>query len=259
MLRTLPIAATALTAATVLTAGIGLTAAPALADEAVTYEVNGAAYEGYLAMPEGAPSGLVLVIHDWDGLGDYERRRADMLAELGYAAFAADLYGAGNRPQETAAKKAATAELYADREVMRARILAGLATARERAGDLQAVVMGYCFGGAATLELARSGAAEDVVAYTSFHGGLATPEGQSWEGVDAFVLVAHGGADAAISLDDVAQLAREMEAAETPYEIQIYSGAPHAFTVFGSERYREGADEQSWTAFTVLLSERLDR
>jgi len=180
-----------------------------------------------------------------------------MLAELGYAAFAADLYGAGNRPESIDARKAETAALYEDRDAMRARILGGLATARERVGDLPAVVMGYCFGGAATLELARSGAAEDVVAYTSFHGGLATPEGQSWEGVDAFVLVAHGGADSSISLDDVAQLGRELEAAGTPYEIQIYSGAPHAFTVFGSERYQERADEQSWAAFTDLVAERI--
>jgi len=242
---------------TLLTAAVALTAAPALAGEAVTYEVDGAAYEGYLATPDGEPTGLVLVIHDWDGLGAYEERRADMLAELGYAAFAADLYGAGNRPESIDARKAETAALYEDRDAMRARILGGLATARERVGDLPAVVMGYCFGGAATLELARSGAAEDVVAYTSFHGGLATPEGQSWEGVDAFVLVAHGGADSSISLDDVAQLGRELEAAGTPYEIQIYSGAPHAFTVFGSERYQERADEQSWAAFTDLVAERI--
>jgi dienelactone hydrolase len=242
---------------TLLTAAVVVATAPALAGETVTYEVNGEAYEGYLAMPAGEPAGLVFVIHDWDGLGSYEERRADMLAELGYAAFAADLYGAGNRPQETAAKKAETAALYDDREAMRARILGGLATARERVGDLPAVVMGYCFGGAATLELARSGAAEDVVAYTTFHGGLSTPEGQSWDGVDAFVLVAHGGADSSITFDDVAQLGRELEAAGTPYEIQIYSGAPHAFTVFGSERYRARADEESWQAFTDLLNDRL--
>ncbi|MFP4126827.1 MAG: dienelactone hydrolase family protein [Alphaproteobacteria bacterium] len=242
---------------TLLTATIALAASPALAGETVSYEVDGAAYDGYLALPEGEPRGLVLVIHDWDGLGDYEQRRADMLAELGYAAFAADLYGAGNRPESIDARKAETAKLYDDREAMRARILGGLATARERVGERPAVVMGYCFGGAATLELARSGAAEDVVAYTSFHGELATPEDQSWEGVDAFVLVAHGGADSMISLDDVARLGGELEAAGTPYEIQIYSGAPHAFTVFESDRYRERADRESWQAFTDLLAEHL--
>jgi len=241
---------------TLLTATVALGAAPALAGEAVTYDVDGAAYEGYLAMPEGDPAGLVLVIHDWDGLGDYERRRADMLAELGYAAFAADLYGAGNRPESIDARKAETAKLYEDRDAMRARILGGLETARAEGADLPAVVMGYCFGGAAVLELARSQEAEDVVAYSTFHGGLATPEGQSWDGVDDFVLVAHGGADSSISLDDVAQLGRELEEAGTPYEIQIYSGAPHAFTVFGSDSYRERADDQSWAAFTDLLAER---
>ncbi len=237
-------------------AAVILAATSALAGESVTYDVAGTTYEGYLAMPEGEAAGLVLVVHDWDGLGDYERRRADMLAERGYAAFAADLYGAGNRPETIDARKAETAKLYEDREAMRARILGALATARASV-DLPAVVMGYCFGGAATLELARSQEAQDVVAYTSFHGGLATPAGQSWAGVDDFILVAHGGADSSISLEDVARLGGELEAAGTPYEIQIYSGAPHAFTVFGSERYRERADEQSWQAFTNLLEERL--
>lgn len=241
-----------------LAAGVALLTLPALAGETVTYDVDGTTYEGYLAAPEGEPKGLVLVIHDWDGLGDYEVRRADMLAELGYVAFAADLYGAGNRPESVEARKEETGKLYADREAMRARILGGLATARERF-DLPVVVMGYCFGGAATLELARSGAAGDVVGYASFHGGLTTPEGQSWAGVEDFVLVLHGGADSAISLDDVAQLGRELEAAETPYEIQIYSGAPHAFTVFGSDRYRERADQESWKALTELLETQLGR
>ncbi len=241
-----------------LTAAAALAATPALAGETIDYDVAGAPYSGYLAVPAaGEPRGLVLIIHDWDGLGDYERRRADMLAELGYAAFAADLYGTGNRPEALDAKRAASGALYADREAMRARILGGLATARERV-DLPAVVMGYCFGGTATLEIARSRAADDVLAYTSFHGGLATPDGQSWDGVEDFVLILHGGADQAVPLAELMDVTAELEAADTPYEVQIYSGAPHAFTVFGSERYRERADRESWEAFTDLLADRFE-
>jgi dienelactone hydrolase len=231
-------------------------ATSAWAGERITYDVDGANFEGYHAPADGEAKGLVLIIHDWDGLTDYEVERADMLAALGYDAFAVDLYGKGNRPVETQAKKAETAKLYQDRETMRARILAGLAKARELGGG-QAVVMGYCFGGAATLELARSGQAENVAGYATFHGGLSTPEGQSYSSDTPPILIAHGGADSSISMDDVAQLSRELEAANVIYEIEVYSGAPHAFTVFGSDRYQERADQKSWAAFKTLLEQTL--
>jgi dienelactone hydrolase len=117
--------------------------------------------------------------------------------------------------------------------------------------------MGYCFGGAATLELARSGKASDIAGYASFHGGLKTPAGQSYAADTAPILVAHGGADTAITMDQVADLAVELEAAGVTYEIEIYSGAPHAFTVFGSSRYREVADRKSWDAFSEFLETNL--
>mgnify|MGYP000217447943 FL=1 len=225
------------------------------AGQDVTYDVGDEAFEGYHAAAQGEARGSVLVIHDWDGLDDYERQRADMLAEQGYDAFAVDLYGQGNRPVETQAKKAATARLYDDRERMRRLTLASLAEARARGAATPTVVMGYCFGGAVVLELARAGEAQDVAGYASFHGGLATPEGQSYASDTAPILIAHGGADQSISLEDVATLGEELEAANATYEIQIYSGAPHAFTVFGSDRYQQRADEKSWAAFQDLLDE----
>ncbi len=239
-----------------LAAALVLLASPAAA-ETVRYTIGEAEYEGYLALPEGEAGGLVVLIHDWDGIDAYEERRADMLAELGYAAFAVDLFGAGNRPATLDARRAATGALYADRDEMRARIEGGLAVARERA-DLPAVVMGYCFGGAAALEQGRAGAAENIVGIASFHGGVATPEGQSWEGIATPVLILHGGADRNPDLDAVMTLATELEASATPYEIAIYAGAPHGFTVFDSDRYRERADRRSWEAFTAFLDEVFD-
>ena len=224
----------------------------AQAGQTVDYKVGGAAYEGYSAKAQGASKGLVLIIHDWDGLTDYEQQRADMLAAMGYDAFAVDLYGKGNRPVETGAKKAETGKLYNDREKMRGLILGGLAEAR-KISNRPAVVMGYCFGGAATLELARSGKADRIAGYATFHGGLATPEGQGYAKSTPPLLIAHGGADTSITMDHVAALSKELEAAGVPYEIQVYSGAPHAFTVFGSDRYRKRADEQSWAAFREFL------
>jgi dienelactone hydrolase len=228
----------------------------AQAGEKISYEVDGGTYEGYFAKAAGASKGLVLIIHDWDGLTDYEQKRADMLAELGYDAFAADLYGKGNRPADIAARKAETAKLYNDREKMRGLILAGLNEARQRGGG-DTVVMGYCFGGAAVLELARSGKAENVKGYATFHGGLATPPGQDYQADTAPILIAHGGADASISMQDVASLSEQLEQAKVPYEIQVYSGAPHAFTVFGSDRYREVPDQNSWDAFKAFQNTHL--
>ena len=119
------------------------------------------------------------------------------------------------------------------------------------------VVAGYCFGGAVTLELARSGKAGNIAGYATFHGGLATPEGQSYIENKSPIFVAHGGADKSVKMSDVAALAGELESNNIPYEIEVYSGAPHAFTVFGSKRYHEAADKKSWAAFGDFLNETL--
>lgn len=227
----------------------------AQAGQALDYAVGEETFTGYFAPAAGESRGTVLIVHDWDGLTDYERRRADMLAEQGFDAFALDLYGKDNRPVDTAARKAETARLYADRPRMRALTLAGLAEARARGASRPTVVMGYCFGGAVVLELARSGEAEGVHGYATFHGGLATPEGQGYAPDTPPILIAHGGADGAVPLEDVIALSRELEAAGVPYEIEVYSGAPHAFSVFDTARYQARADEKSWAAFQALLDE----
>ena len=236
--------------------GAALLPAAASAGESVVYTVEGGNYEGYSAPAKGASKGLVLIIHDWDGLTGYEEKRAEMLADMGYDAFAVDLYGQGNRPVETGAKKAETGKLYNDREKMRGLILGGLAAARKMS-SAPTVGMGYCFGGAAVLELARSGKADNVAGYATFHGGLATPPGQSYPADTPPLLIAHGGADSAITMDDVAALSKELEKDGLTYEIQVYSGAPHAFTVFGSGSYREVADQESWAAFQDFLADNL--
>jgi len=140
---------------------------------------------------------------------------------------------------------------------MRRLILAGLSEARKSFKG-KAVIMGYCFGGAAVLELARSGKATDISGYATFHGGLKTPESQTYVKSTPPILVAHGGADKAIPMGQVAQLSKELEAAGVMYKMQIYSGAPHAFTVFGSPRYRKVADTQSWAAFGNFLKTNLN-
>lgn len=221
----------------------------------VVYEVGDEAFEGYYAPASGEARGTILIVHDWNGLDDYERQRADMLAELGFDAFAVDLFGQGNRPESLEARQEATRALYSDRERMRELTLAGLDEAREQGAAESVVIMGYCFGGAVALELARSGEVDAAAGYTSFHGGVATPEGQEWPEETPPLLIAHGGADTSVTMDDIRALVEELEAIEATYEVQVYSGAPHGFTVFGDERYQKRADEKSWTAFLALLEE----
>ena len=222
----------------------------------VSYEVKGEPYEGYFISPS-ANAPLILLIHDWDGLTDYEVKRANMLAEMGYAVFAADLFGAGVRPTEVEAKGQHTGELYKDRDKMRGLLQAALETARSRGGNVHnAVAMGYCFGGAAVLEFARSGA--DLKGFVTFHGGLSTPAGQDYSKTKGKLLILHGTADKNITMDQFAKLAVELEEKGIPHEMITYGGAPHAFTVFGEDRYREDADTKSWKRFTEFLTETLN-
>ena len=241
---------------TILTVAFILsTAVVAMAGDFVDYSVNGEAYEGYYTSPAtGAP--LVILLHDWDGLTDYEVKRAEMLSDMGYAVFAADLFGKGVRPTEVVDKKQHTGELYKDRVKMRALIQGAVDTAREKGANTgNAVTMGYCFGGAAVLEYARSGAA--MKGHVTFHGGLSTPEGQDYSFTKGKVLVMHGTADTNITMDDFAQLAKELELHGVDHEMITYGGAPHAFTVFDSNRYRQDADRKSWIRFTQFLDETL--
>ena len=221
--------------------------------KALTYSVNGQDYEGYfVSAGEGSP--LVLLIHDWDGLTDYEVKRAQMLKDLGYSVFAADLFGKGVRPTEVVDKRQHTGELYKDRAKMRALMEGAIETAaKQGATTSNAVAMGYCFGGAAVLELARSGT--DLKGFATFHGGLSTPEEQNYKSVAGPVLVMHGTADSAIPMTQFADLAARLESDGAEHEMVTYSGAPHAFTVFGSERYQERADKKSWKHFVDFLAE----
>lgn len=211
------------------------------------YVLNGQSYEGYFVSAK-ADAPLVLLVHDWDGLTEYEVKRANMLAELGFSVFAADLFGKGIRPTAVTDKKQHTGELYKDRTKMRNLLNAALEKAKELGGNTtNAVAMGYCFGGAAVLEMARSGA--NMKGFATFHGGLTTPEGQDYSQVKGKLLVMHGTADTSVTMAHFADLAKQLETEKIDHEMVTYGGAPHAFTVFGSERYHEKADQQSWATF----------
>ncbi len=238
---------------------LALLVAPATAvraGETVSYEVNGDPYKGYYVSPPSDEAPLVLLVHDWNGLTDYEVKRAEMLADSGYAVFAADLFGAGVRPTKVEDKRQHTGEMYANRDELRDRLRGALKAAEEHGANVDnAVAMGYCFGGAAVLELARAGG--DLEGFATFHGGLSTPEGQNYADTKAELLIMHGTADSHITMEDFTALAEQLEQHGVPHRMMTYGGAPHAFTVFGSDSYTEGADRKSWRLFQRFLVDKL--
>lgn len=256
--------ALALVVAVVLALGSGSMAKGAITGESVVYTVDGQPYEGYFAFNRGFGSNqpLVLVVHDWTGLDDYEMRRTQMLAEQGYAAFAVDLYGQGVRPSTLEGYQAESGKLYSDRAAMRARLMAGLAQAQQMTGvdGSRVVAMGYCFGGAAVLEMARAGL--DLDGFVSFHGSFETPEGQDYSQTQGRLLVLHGSDDPVAPMADVAQLAEELNDAGVDFDMQIYGGANHPFTVWTADQpgssYNAQADRKSWRALMTFLGETLD-
>ncbi|MBT8042850.1 MAG: dienelactone hydrolase family protein [Pontiella sp.] len=231
---------------------LSVTALSIRAGEAVTYSVGDQTFEGYMEkVSDLAP--MVLIFHDWDGLTDYEVKRAGMLKDLGYSVFCADLYGAGVRPTEVADRKKCMTILTSDRAKMRAYMKGALEFAKKQGLNTKnCVAMGYCFGGTAVLELARSG--EALNGFATFHGGLGLPEGQDYSKVTGEYLIMHSITD---GMAPFSQLAEGLEKAEVGAQLICYAGAPHGWTVFDSKRYAEKQDAESWKHFTRFLEDTL--
>jgi len=220
----------------------------------VEYEQGGTPLEGYLAWDDAqtAPRPGVLVVHEWYGLNDYAKKRADMLAELGYVAFAADIYGKGVRPSNPQEAGAESGKFAADRPLVRARVKAGLEQLLQAPGvdATRIAAIGYCFGGMCVLELARSGA--DIAGVVSFHGSLGTPTPAGPGDIKAKVLICHGGADPHVGWDAVQTLTKELDNAKADWQLKVYGGAMHSFTNPNSNLpdmgilYNADADRRSW-------------
>jgi dienelactone hydrolase len=230
----------------------------------VEYKQGDAVLEGCLAWDDGAhgPRPGVLVVHDWMGMGDYVKMRCQKLAELGYVAFAADIYGKDIRPKTPREAGAQSAIYKKDRALMRARIRAGLDVLRHdpRCDPRRLAAIGYCFGGTCVLELARSGT--PLAGVVSFHGGLDTPSPAEAKNIRCKVLVLHGGDDPHVPPKDVEAFEDEMRAAGVDWQLVIYGGAVHAFTnpAAGNDNskgaaYNAKADHRSWEAMQAFFAE----
>lgn len=232
--------------------------------EVVEYTHGDAVLEGYLAYDD-AISGKrpgVLVVHAWNGLGDYAKMRARMLAEMGYIAFAADIYGKGIRPKTTE-EAAKQATIYrSNRPLQRSRVRAGLDVLKNhKLCDTERVAaIGYCFGGGTVLELARSGAKLSGV--VSFHGNLDTPDPSVAKNITCKVLVCHGADDPHVPFEQVQAFFEEMSSADVDYQFIAYGGAVHAFTEkeAGDDpsrgaAYDADAERRSWEHMKLFFAE----
>jgi dienelactone hydrolase len=204
----------------------------------------------------------VVVFHQWMGLTAYERKRAEQLAALGYVAFAGDVYGKGVRPTNPKDAAAEAGKFRGDVSLLRARTQAALATLRQQPNVLPGKVaaLGYCFGGGAALELARSGA--DLLGTITFHGTLATPHPEDARNVHGKVLVLHGADDPNVDRAAVLAFEDEMKAAKVDWQVVLYSGTVHSFTqpMAGNDpstgsAYNAESDRRSWQAMKDFLAE----
>jgi dienelactone hydrolase len=233
--------------------------------ETFTYSEGGATLEGKIVF-DGAKSGKrpgVVIFHSWTGPGPHETNAANKLAEMGYVAICADVYGVGIRPTPPDATLKEMLIYMKDRPLLRRRANAALARLRQHpACDASRVgAIGYCFGGATVLELARSGA--DIKGGVSFHGSLSTPDAADAKNIKAPLLVLHGAADPVVPQPEVDAFLKEMKDAGTDCTFVAYNGVLHAFTdptanapAFGAA-YDEKAAKRSWAHMADFFKETL--
>ena len=241
-----------------------LVARAELHTQPVEYQQGDTTLEGWVAYDTSFTNKRpgVLVVHQWKGLGDYEKKRAEMLAKLGYVAFCADIYGKGIRPHTVEEAGAQAGKYKGDRKLLRARANAGLDTLKqfEQVDARHVAAIGYCFGGTTVIELARSGA--ELSGVVSFHGGLDSPTPADGKNIRCKVLACHGADDPFVPAKDLTAFEDEMRSAKVDWQLMKFGGAVHSFTDWNMDgqalpgaQYNEHADKRSWVAMQQFFGE----
>lgn len=229
----------------------------------VEYKAGDLVCEAYLAWDDAisGPRPAVAIAHTWAGRGDFEQRKAQALAKLGYVGFAVDIYGGGQRGNSVEENSALMQPLMENRELLQQRIIAAVETLKQQAevdADKTAA-MGFCLGGLTVLDLARTGA--DVKGVVSFHGLFNAPGNTSGNKIGAKVLCLHGYDDPMALPESIIELGTELTAAEADWQIHAYGGTVHGFTNPLANMpemgvlYNEAADRRSWQALQNFLEE----
>jgi dienelactone hydrolase len=230
----------------------------------VPYRHNGVTLEGYLAYDDAAKGKRpgVLIVHEWWGLNDYARRRAEQLAAMGYQAFALDMYGKGKVTQHPNQAGEWMKQINQNIDTWRNRALAGLEVLIKapNTDKKRIAAIGYCFGGATVQQLAYGGA--DLKGVASFHGSLIPPTNIRASDVNAKIMINHGSADPFIKPAQVQNYLTAMEQSGLDWQVIIYSGAKHSFTNPAADKvgmpalsYNKAADHRSWRHMKMFFDE----
>ena len=240
---------------------------PSIITKEVSYTADGTTLKGFLAYDENQKDSRpgVIVVHEWWGHNQYARKRAVMLAELGYAALAIDMYGDGKQADhpENAGKFAM--EVMQNLPTAKARFNAGVKFLKDQpqtdANKIAAI--GYCFGGGVVLRMAVSG--EDLKGVVSFHGGLPTDSVENPKQVKAKLLVCNGADDGFVPAEQIDAFKKAMVDAGINFKFVNYPGAIHAFSNPDADSlgkkfnmpiaYNQHADEESWKDMKLFFKE----
>jgi len=243
------------TLALLAAAALVATAHAKIVTRAVAYDHDGQKLQGYLAYDDAqsGPRPGVLVIHEWWGLNDYTRMRTRQLAEMGYVAFAADVYGDGKTTRDAKEAQAWSSAVSAQPGLVAARSKAGLDVMRkEKVTDVEKMAaIGFCFGGTAVLQLAYAGV--PLKGVVTFHGGLVVPDAQQAAKIRTPIVVLHGAEDTFVKPETIDGLRKALDAAKVDWFMVTYAQAVHAFTNPDADSfkipgigYNEKAAKRSW-------------
>jgi dienelactone hydrolase len=236
----------------------------AVKTKSVEYEHAGVPLVGHLAWDdsvEGKRPG-VLVVHEWWGLNDYARGRAERLAKMGYVAFALDMYGKGKVTEHPREAGEWATQVRSNVDSWRERAKAGLEILRgaELVDPDRIAAIGYCFGGATVLQLAYSGA--DVKGVVTFHGALPLPEDVAEGRIKPSILICHGAEDGFVPEEQAQKLREMLGKLGADWTMIYYAGARHSFTNPGADKrgmeglkYNKKADQRSWRHMQVFFDE----
>ena len=230
------------------------------------YQQGGTTLEGWLVYDDAKHTKRpgVVIFPSWNGPTDEEKGRAEMLAKLGYVAFVADVYGKGVRPKGFKEAMAEYQKSMKDRPLLRLRAEAALDQLRKSplVNTSKLAAIGYCFGGAGALDLARGGAPLAITVI--FHGDLTSPTPEDDKNIKGRVVALHGAADPIVGPKEQEEFRQEMNAAHVDWELILYGGAVHSFTQKSAGNdpshgaaYNARADKRSWAELTRLFKETL--
>lgn len=251
-----------LTLAGLLMPTSGQSTEPAITAATLEYKEGETVCEGYLAQPkDDAKHAAVLIVHDWMGVKQFEKDKADALAKLGYVALTVDVYGKGVRPKSVKEASDAAMKFYGDPKLAVARIRAAYDTLRamKNVESKRIACMGYCFGGSITLALARDGA--ELAAAVSFHGGLKNIQGKSE--IKCPVLILHGADDPFVPQEDVDALKDEFRKGKVDWQLVEFGNTVHSFTNPAANDnpkgalYNEKAATRAWEMMKDFFAEAL--